>query len=64
MELITLLISVGLFTTVVALAVGLVSMAYGGKYDELHSTQLMFARVGSQAVTLILLVVALFLINS
>ena len=63
MELITLLVSAGLFMTLAALIVGLASMAHGGKYDAQHSTQLMFARVGSQGITFVLLLLALYLMN-
>jgi len=35
-------------------------MAHGGEFGRRHSHQLMFARVGLQAITLLLLLIALF----
>jgi hypothetical protein len=64
MQLLTLLISIGLFTTALALGIGVFSMARGGSFDDQHATQLMFARVASQAITLVLLLIALYLVNS
>ena len=40
------------------------SMAHGGEFDEKHSDQLMFARVGMQAITLLLLFGALYCANT
>ncbi len=39
-------------------------MAQGGDFDEKHSEQLMFARVGMQAITLLLLFIALYIANT
>ena len=52
-----LLMTVGLIGTVIW------SMAHGGEFDRKHSTQLMFARVGMQGVTLLLLLLAIYLAN-
>jgi hypothetical protein len=52
-----LLMTVGLIGT------GIWSMAHGGEFDRQHSTQLMFARVGMQGVTIILLLLAIYLAN-
>jgi hypothetical protein len=52
-----LLMTVGLIGT------GIWSMAHGGEFDREHSTQLMFARVGMQGVTVLLLLLAIFLAN-
>jgi len=41
---------------------GIWSMARGGKFDQRHSTQLMFARTGLQGVT-VLLLLAIYLTN-
>jgi hypothetical protein len=38
-------------------------MAQGGEFDRKHSTQLMFARVGMQGVTVLLLFLAVYLAN-
>ncbi len=59
MTTLTMLIIAGLVATAVVLISGVVSMAHGGKFDERHSHQLMFARVGVQGVTLVLLLIAL-----
>lgn len=59
MELLTVLIGVGLLATLVSLALGIGSMVKGGAFDEQHSTQFMLARVASQAITVIVLVLAL-----
>lgn len=53
-----------MLATVVALGMGIVSMARGGEYDQQHGTQLMGWRVGLQAATLVLLVVALIVAYS
>ena len=58
MEFVTLVVIFALVATVVALFTGLSSMVKGGEYDRQHSVQLMFTRVGFQAVAIILLVVA------
>jgi len=63
MSLLNLLIMLALVATLFALGAGIVSMMRGGEYDRRHGTQLMFARVGFQAVAFVLLVVALFAIN-
>jgi len=39
-------------------------MAQGGEFDKRHGSQLMFARVGMQGITLLLLFIALFLANT
>lgn len=50
--------------TAIILAIGVASMGQGGEFDEKHSEQLMFTRVGMQAITLLLLFVALYLANT
>lgn len=64
MNLLTLVIVACLVLTAVILFIGVGSMAQGGEFDEKHSNQLMFARVGMQAITLILLFVAFYLANT
>lgn len=54
----TIFVIFALVATVVVLFTGLASMVKGGEYDKQHSVQLMFTRVGFQAVAIILLVVA------
>lgn len=64
MDLLTLVIVACLILTAIILFIGVGSMGQGGEFDEKHSEQLMFARVGMQAITLILLFVALYLANT
>ena len=64
MDILTLVIVACLILTIVILVIGVASMAQGGEFDEKHSEQLMFARVGMQAITLVLLFVALYLANT
>ena len=64
MTLATILVSIGLFMTVAALSVGVWSMARGGEFDEKHAEELMFARVASQVITVVALVVAVYLLNA
>ena len=64
MDVLTIVIVACLVLTAVILFMGVGSMAQGGEYDEKHSEQLMFARVGMQAITLILLFVALYIANT
>lgn len=59
MTLLTGLILLGVLATAASLAWGIGSMAHGGEFDQRHGTQIMFARVGLQGVTLLLLIVAL-----
>ena len=59
MDGLTFLIIVGLLATVATLFVGVGSMAEGGEFDDRHSHQLMFARVGLQAFTALLVTLAL-----
>jgi hypothetical protein len=60
MSVLTLLIILALIATIVALAWGVGSMAHGGTYDDKHSEEIMFTRVGLQALAFVLIVVALF----
>ncbi|MDX1460430.1 MAG: HIG1 domain-containing protein [Xanthomonadales bacterium] len=61
MDLLTVIIILALLATVVALLFGLTSMGQGGSFDKDFGTGFMWARVGLQAVAVLLLVVALFL---
>ena len=63
MDFLTILIIAALLATVVSLVIGIGYMGKGGESDEEHSAQLMFARVGLQALTFILLLVALYVAN-
>lgn len=64
MNLLTAIIILCVILTAGVLITGIGSMAHGGQFDEKHSGQFMFARVGVQAVTFLLLLLALFLANS
>jgi hypothetical protein len=58
-----MLIVLALLLTIAVLGTGIWSMAHGGEFDEKHSVQLMFARVGIQAITILLLFIAFALAN-
>ncbi len=58
MDAFTIPVIIVLIATVVALFVGIVSMARGGEFDRQHSVQLMFTRVGFQAAAVILIIAA------
>lgn len=64
MSILTVVIVAALVLTLVTLITGIGSMAHGGEFDEKHSTQFMFARVASQGLTLLLLLLALYLANA
>lgn len=64
MSLLTSIIIICVLITAGILITGVGSMVHGGQFDERHSEQFMFARVGAQGVTLVLLLLALFLANS
>ena len=61
MNILTLLIVVALLLTLGVLGTGIWSMGHGGEFDKKHSTQLMFARIVMQALTVLLLFIAIFI---
>ena len=61
MSIVNMLIIAALVATVVVLALGLRSMARGGKYDQEHAEKFMWERVALQALVVILLIAAFFL---
>ncbi len=63
MDILNVVIVAALLMTVGLIGTGIWSMAHGGEFDQKHSTQLMFARVGMQGVTFLLLLLAMFLAN-
>jgi uncharacterized membrane protein len=63
MNILTVVIIGAMLMTVAVLGTGIWSMIHGGEFDKKHSTELMFARVGMQAVTLLLLLLAIYLAN-
>jgi hypothetical protein len=63
MNILTVVIMVALLMTIGLVGTGVWSMAHGGEFDRKHSTQLMFARVGMQGFTVLLLLIAVYLAN-
>lgn len=61
MSLLSITVVLALIATVITLAWGLGSMARGGSYDEKHSEQLMFTRIGIQTFAFVMLLIAFFL---
>ncbi len=59
MNFLTLMVILALIVAVAALIWGVSSMAHGGSYDREHSEQIMFTRIGVQAVAFALIVIAL-----
>ncbi len=64
MNILSVAIVIALLLTIAVLGTGIWSMAHGGEFDRKHSTQLMFARIGMQAVTLVFLFLAIYLANT
>ena len=64
MNILSIVIVIAMLLTIIVLGAGIWSMAHGGEFDKKHSSQLMFARIGMQAVTLMLLFVAIYLANT
>jgi len=63
MTILNMVIIAALLMTIALMGTGIWSMAHGGESDQKHSTQLMFARVGMQGITFLLLLLAMFLAN-
>ncbi|MFV2032641.1 MAG: twin transmembrane helix small protein [Gammaproteobacteria bacterium] len=61
MNILSVVIIGALLLTIAVLFTGILSMVHGGEFDRKHSTELMYARVGMQGVTLLLLLLAIFL---
>ncbi len=61
MDILSIVIIIALVVTIAALFTGIGSMMHGGEFDQKHDTQLMFARVGSQGIVLLLLLISLYL---
>lgn len=57
------LVTFGMMATLLVLIAGIGSMAEGGEFDDRHSHQFMFARVGFQAFTVALVLIALLLLK-
>ena len=63
MSLLNILIIAALIATVVVLMMGLGSMARGGEYDREHAEKFMWERVALQALVIVLLLAAAFIVN-
>ena len=63
MDLLLVVIVLALIATGITLLIGLMSMAGGGATNQIVSTPLMWARVGLQAFTILLLLVAALMQN-
>jgi Hypoxia induced protein conserved region len=61
MDPLTIVIILALIGTAVAMALGLLAMSGGGSTDRQFSTALMWTRVAFQALTLLLLIIAVIL---
>ncbi len=61
MDLLTIVIVLAIGATVATMFLGLLAMSGGGSADKEFSTPLMWTRVGFQALTLVLLVIAVMM---
>lgn len=61
MDILTTLIILALIATIISLVVGLRSMGKGGEYDKEHADQFMSARIISQGIALVLLIISVIL---
>jgi len=61
MEILTFLIILALFATIVSLGWGIGSMAHGGRFDDKHDVQFMSARLGFQGAAIVLLLIAIII---
>jgi len=61
MDILKLVIVLALVATIIVMMLGLFSMGKGGDMDKVLSTRLMFARVGMQALAIVLLIFAVYL---
>ncbi len=61
MDMLLIVIVLAILATVVTLFLGLLAMSGGGAADREFSTSLMWTRVGFQALTLVLLILAVVL---
>lgn len=59
MDALTLMVFVAAGLAAVSLFNGITSMAHGGEHDDLHAHELMFKRVGWQALAALLVFLAL-----
>ncbi len=59
MDAMTILVLVAAAMAALSLAGGVVSMAHGGDWDELHAHELMFRRTAWQGLAVVLMLLAL-----
>lgn len=59
-----IIIILALLATISALGLGLLSMGIGGSFDKNVSERFMWIRIGLQAVTLALIISALYVTNT
>lgn len=64
MSIANVLVIAALIATLIVLALGLRSMARGGKYDVEHAEKFMWERIALQALVVVLLVAAAFMLNT
>jgi len=64
MPIINTLVIAALIATLVVLALGLRSMARGGKYDVEHAEKYMWERVALQGLVVVLLLVTAVMLNT
>ena len=64
MTMLTVTVVLALIATMVTLVWGLGSMAHGGSYDDKHSEQIMFTRIGFQVFAFVMLLLAVYLSTS
>ena len=64
MSIVNVLVIAALIATVVVLALGLRSMARGGRYDQEHAEKFMWERVALQGLVVVLLLAAAVLLNT
>ncbi len=54
-----ILLYAALALTLASLVSGVISMARGGEFDRRHGTEFMFARVGFQALTVVIILLGI-----
>jgi hypothetical protein len=64
MSVVSVLVIAALVATLLVLWLGLRSMARGGQYDAEHAEKFMWERVGLQALVILLLLAAVYLLNA
>ena len=64
MSVVNVLVIAALIATLVVLALGLRSMARGGDYDAEHAEKFMWERIVLQALVVVLLVAAAYVLNA